>query len=92
MKYILIALLACASLHTIAQDKQPVQCAALAKGNEQCTSIAKDTPSKDGKQYCSRHNPDKLKCTGVTRSGTPCQHAPVKGGAKCSQHYFQKTK
>jgi hypothetical protein len=91
MKYILCLVLAIASITAVGQDNKPVRCeATLSTTNTQCTAIAKIT-TPDGKHYCTRHNPDKPKCKAITKKGLPCQNAPVKGGDKCSKHYFQET-
>lgn len=90
MKYILCLFLAIASITAVGQDKKPERCEAVLTDKTQCTAIAKIT-TQDGKHYCTRHNPDKPKCKGTTKKGLPCQTPPVKGGDKCSKHYFQET-
>ena len=92
MKYAFLLFLAIASISAVGQDKKPEpikQCEAIQADGKRCTAVAKIL--SENKFYCTRHNPDKPKCKGTTKKGLPCQNAPVKGGDKCSKHYFQTT-
>lgn len=87
MKYILLSLLAIASLSVSAQT-EPKQCQATTSKGVQCMRKAKEG-TKDN-SYCSQHNPERPHCAGTTGSGTPCKRPVRKEGDKCNDHYFQK--